>query len=831
MADQDVQQALQALAQLGAAAGGSRAAVASVGQSMARLRVEMQRGTGTIQSNAAALQRLASDFENLDEGVRKSTAGQAMLAEQTRMAGQIMRDATGQLSAGLLKGGIVEAIDYVAKQIYTTISSYQDGASGIQTAFNMQNAAMESQIRILDRLSQGATVAAETLAMIPNPYAKAAAALSGLVAGAAGLGKGLSEMQSKAFQGFQKEVAVTVMSFDVLNKSGALVTSGFTGMRRTAGELQLTLPELSKTVNENKKDLTEFGNSVVGGVKKVKNVGIAFTQLATQGKDLRKELEYAGYSSQEQVDGLVQYMEMLNKSGQLRSKSDTEIAIGATEYLKNLKAISAFTGEDVKTAQKRAQQASEQLAVQAKLNKQGPGAMERFTSAVASMGPEIQKGLQQMTAFDGTIVDKNLNQLLAASPTRKKLLEETYADMQNSALGAEEVNKRYQQRVKEYGDALKNEALAAGETYGAITLATGAQGDVTSMLQQQADLGRKGEAAREKEIAALGDTTVQMSRLVTEGVDPFRDSIIAAERVNRERLPRMINDLTGITEAYVRTLNPAKMMAEQEKQMRELMTKSLGEFAKTDILTKPGGRAAEVMTGTVDVLVKGLSIASDKLGKAADKLGKFADDVGILIKKIPGIGTTRDLGTLGMTGSLFEKEDFFGKVAKGETVLTPQQLENLVKGVSASGLSSGKQSTEKLGETMTSMLGKLTNKTSDIKVAVPRPQIDNLQNTSNQLQENFAQSMAAFQQQKLQAETTKTTTTDAESTQLVETIQEAFSGQNGFNQMLSSLKGQLETDSNKQISTLQEQISKLEDLISAMQDNVDYTKRIADNIA
>lgn len=832
MADADVQQALQALAQLGAAAGGSRAAVASVGQSMARLRIEMQRGTGTIQSNAAALQRLASDFEDLDEGVRKSTAGQAMLAEQTRMAGQIMRDASGQLSAGLLKGGIVEAIDYVAKQIYSTISSYQEGASGIQTAFNMQNAAMESQIRILDRLSQGATLAAETLALIPSPVAKAAAALSGLVAGAAGVGKQFSEEQSQAFKIFQKELAVTVGSFDILNKSGALIAGGFGSMSDTAGKLQLTLPEFAKTVNENKKDLAEFGNTVVGGVKKIKNVGIAFTQLASQGKDLRKELEYAGYSSQEQVDGLVQYMDMLNKSGQLRSKSDTEIAIGATEYLKNLKAISAFTGEDVKTAQKRAQQASEQLAVQAKLAEQGPGAFERFTTAVAEMGPEITKGLQQMTAFDGTIVDKNLNQLLAASPTRKKLLDETYADMQNKALGAAEVNANYQRRVKEYGEALKQEALAAGKTYGAINLASGQQGEVTSMLQQQAELGRKGEAAREKEIAALGDTTVQMSRLITEtsGVNAgFRDVVIEAERFKREMNAKMITDMSGLTESYLKTLNPKKMMAEQEKEMSELMHKVLKQFSTTDIFTKPGSRVAGAMASTVDKIFEGMGVVVGKLGTAADRLGKFADDVGKYFSNNTSGDKKRDLGTLGMTGSLFEKEDFFGKVAKGETVLTPQQLENLVKGVSVSSI----QGTAGRGtEGITGVFEKLSKTVaqSELKVT-PAPQTDTFQNVGNQLKDSFTQSMAAFQQQKLQAETAKPAADDTESTKIVEAIQEAFSGQNGFNQMLSSLKGQLETDNDKQIAVLQEQVSKLEDLLSAMQDNVDYTKRIADNIA
>lgn len=828
MADLDIQKFAQELAQLGVALGGSRASVQSVGQSMARLRVEMQRGTGTIQSNAAALQRLMSDFDDLQDSAKQSADGQKLLAESTRMASQIMRDAGAQLTAGVIKGGLVEAIDYVSKQIFTTVRSYQEGASGIQTAFNIQNAALESQIKILDRLSQGATVAAETLALIPG--ARLAAGLAGLVAGATGLAKNLDEIKLQAFQNFQKEVTETTVTFDAMTKSGALFTYGFTGMREASGALQLNLNEFAKTVGQNKLELTNFGGSIIGGVKRLKNVGDAFTRLASQGTDLRKELEYAGYSAQEQVDGITDFMDMMNKAGRLRGMTDTEIAKQGTEYLKNLRAISAFTGEDVKQAQKRAQQASEQLAVQAKLNRQGPQAFERFTTAVASMGPEIQKGLQQMTAFDGTIVDKNLNQLLAVSPTRKRLLEETYADMQNSALGAEEVNKRYQQRVAEYGDALKQEALAAGETYGTITLATGAQGEVTSMLEKQAELGRKGEAARAAEVKALGDTTAQLSRLITEGLDPFRDSVIAAERANRERLPYMINQMTGITEAYVRTLQPAEMLQKQFEQMKNLMTESLKYFATSDMFAKPGGSVAGIMTSTAELLLKGVKT----LDLAAGKLLDFAKELPQLPNKIREGFKTRDLGTLGMTGSMFEKQDFFGKVAAGETVLTPNQLENLVKGVSASGITSGRQTAAEQSNNMSAILDKMSSVTSipvpEIK-AVPRPEIDNLQAVGNQLKESFAQSMANFQQQKLQVEAPKINKDDTEANKLVEKIQEVFTGQNGFNQMLSNLKGQLEIDNGKQIAVLQEQVTKLEDLLSAMQDNVDYSKRIADNIA
>jgi hypothetical protein len=343
MADPQIQQLLQAFGQLTGAAGNSRASLAGASQAMARLRTEMQRGTGTVQGQTAALQSSISQFAALDSAAQKTAAGQQLLAQQAQAASQIFREAAGTMTAAVLKGGLAEAISYVTKQIYTSIGSYQEGASGIQTAFNMQNAAMESQIKILDRLSSGATIAAETLALIPNPYARIAAGAAGLVAGIAGVGKGFSELQQQGMQALQKEMTISTMSYDIMNKSGAMFAGGLTQMRETSGELQLNLNEFSGVVGQNKRELADFGGSVVGGIKKVRNVGVAFTDLAKRGFDYRQELERAGYSQQEQTEGLVDYMEMMNKTGQLRKMSDEQIAVGSTEYLKNLKAISIVT--------------------------------------------------------------------------------------------------------------------------------------------------------------------------------------------------------------------------------------------------------------------------------------------------------------------------------------------------------------------------------------------------------------------------------------------------------------------------------------------------------
>ena len=670
----DIQNLLVSFNQLGASL---RSNAGSIGQSMARLRTEIQRGTGTVQSNAAALQRLISDFENLDEETRKSSMGVRMLSEQTAMAGQIMRNSIGEMSAGLVKGGLGEAVDYVTKQLYTSIANYQDGATGMQSAFNNQNAALESQIKILERLSSGATLTAEALMLIPHPMARFGAMVAAGVAGLSGLAKQLSEKQLEAFKIFQKEMTITSQSFDIMQKSGVLFQSGFADVRATAGSLQLNLDELSRTVAQSKKELSDFGGSVTGGVRKLKLVGDAFTRLASQGRDLRKDLEYAGYSQQEQTEGMIDYMDMLNRTGRLRGMTDEQIATQGTEYLKVQKAITAYTGEEAKAAQRRAQEASEQLAVQSKLRKsQDPQAMEKFQGMVKMMPADMSKALQQMVAFDGTVVDKSLNILFSQSPTRKKVMDEAYADLSSGMYDQAQLISRQEERMKKYGPILEQEALAMGDGIGQAALAGGKYTEVATMAQNQIKEAQKGQASLVEEI---GTTVEQMKRFTQQvdatgkAIDPLREASINASRAMREDIPGVIKAMGTTINEYVQSsfgekglMGMAKAVREANMQsitlINEVLKKAADERAAP--VLRPGGGVAGAMSDAVNYLIeatKKLSAASGNLLEATKK-------------------NIRHSGTLGMTGSLFEKEDVFAKIAKGETVLTPGQLQNLVKG-------------------------------------------------------------------------------------------------------------------------------------------------------
>ena len=103
------------------------------------------------------------------------------------------------------------------------------------------------------------------------------------------------------------------------------------------------------------------------------------------------------------------------------------------------------------------------------------------------------------------------------------------------------------------------------------------------------------------------------------------------------------------------------------------------------------------------------------------------------------------------------------------------------------------------------------------------------EDSSSKFRDSFVQAMVSYQQQRA---STGVAAKDSDAlTSVTETIKDAFSGQNGFNQAIIGLKDQLETDNSKQIAVLQKQADKLENLLTVMQDNTEYNRRIANELA
>jgi len=472
-----------------------------------------------------------------------------------------------------------------------------------------------------------------------------------------------------------------------MTKNGVLFGGGMLQMRETSGELRLNLNEFSKVVSTSRKELTDFGGSTAGGVKKLRNVGLAFDQLAKEGKNFRQDLLMSGISFEEQTEGMAQFMDIMNKTGQLRGMSDKQIAEEGAKYLMNMKAISAFTGEDAKQAQARAKQAAEQGAVRVKLEKLGGESTQKFMALSAKMGPDMTKAIQQMLVTGGQVVDKNLNIMLANSPTRKKILDQVYADLNAGTISAKEASARYEALVKDNAEALKAEGDSMAETFGGISALDKGLDGVTRLAEGQQDLANRGLAAREKEIAQLGDTTEQMKNLTKLGIDPLRESIVNAELVVRNQLPLTMNNLTGGIAQFTDSIGDKGLAGQMKAQMQNQ------EKFMDAAIRFISGRQAEIMTPGSKV-AEGFNKVGDLLLTAVSKLsGVVKDFSGVVESLRPKLKFNK--GTLGVEGNYF-KDFGAGTLVElhgMEAVMTPAQVQELLQNAQA-GAMKGLQSVQ-----------------------------------------------------------------------------------------------------------------------------------------
>jgi hypothetical protein len=493
----DINDLTNQLAQLGAAiqntastinAAGARtgSGIQAVGQNMARLRMEMQRGTGSVSDYAQQLRRVRAQYDSLEDSLKGSDAGQRMFAEQSRASSQLIRQTMGEFAGAVTKTGITQALDYFKNQFFTTITSLQNNVGGTAAAFALTNNALNAQIKTLDALQSAMESATGVLALLPG-YGKAFAGVTAIGSVIAGLASGFTKLQQEGVQVLQTEIGKSELAFNAMTASGAQFVGGMGEMRSAAAAVRLDLSELSKFVAQNNETLAKFGGTVQAGINRFSGVSVEMGRF-------RKELVMLGYSYEDQAQGIADYMQMMQQAGQLENMTSQQLAKGSRDYLFNLRAISALTGEDAKRAQTRAKEASTQLAVQSKLQSMGAGAMERFQSGIMNMEPFMQKALQQAVAFDGTVVDQGLNQLFAMSPAREELFRRSQRDMMDQSLGAEEITRRYQQYVRELGPAMAEEAGSLGDSVGAANLAIGSLPELTKTLEATMQLGLKGQA-------------------------------------------------------------------------------------------------------------------------------------------------------------------------------------------------------------------------------------------------------------------------------------------------------------------------------------------------
>jgi hypothetical protein len=769
----DINDLTNQLAQLGAAiqntastinAAGSRTSggIQAVGQNMARLRMEMQRGTGSVSDYAQQLRRVRAQYDSLEDSLKGSDAGQRMFAEQSRASSQLIRQTMGEFAGAVTKTGITQALDYFKNQFFTTITSLQNNVGGTAAAFALTNNALNAQIKTLDALQSAMESATGVLALLPG-YGKAFAGVTAIGSVIAGLASGFTKLQQEGVQVLQTEIGKSELAFNAMTASGAQFVDGFAQMRRVTANVRLDLAELSKFVAANSETLAKFGGSVTGGVKR-------FESVSQEMGNFRKELVMLGYSYEDQAQGMADYMQMMQQAGQLQQMSDAQLAKGSRDYLFNLRAISALTGEDVKRAQTRAREASTQLAVQSKLQSMGAGAMERFQSSIMNMEPFMQKALQQAVAFDGTVVDQGLNQLFAMSPAREELFRRSQRDMLDQSLDPKEITRRYQEYVKELGPAMAKEAGSVGDSLGAANLAIGSFPELTKMLQATMELGLKGQADFNSRLPNVIDMT---GKLATS------------------------QDVLRQTTAEVQVA-----FKNYQAQLTEALTGPAAKFAKEGAPGLPGFLANKGMMKQLD------------------------DSFGVTIAGLQSIGIVGENFPKQFSQSIANSTEIIARDAKGF-------IEKIFKEMFETVRTTNRQGTAPNVEQMAMARGGVLrgpesgyNSRATFhgnEAVIPLGSGDTI---AVDLRSPSGLIESAIQKAQAQAGAGNKSVETMQAT-----LQTMFDNPNLLTRSMGELKQQVASDNQMSQSLMKQYTDKMDTLIATLQDNVEYSRRIANDIS
>ena len=201
--------------------------------------------------------------------------------------------------------------------------------------------------------------------------------------------------------------------------------------------------------------------------------------------------------------------------------------------------------------------------------------------------------------------------------------------------------------MQKYGKALEEEGLAAGDSLGAVTLATGQYGEVTKMLEDQVKLGQKGQSDLVKE---LGTTVKQFEDLKTKGTDPLLNSVVQLDTRFREALsPEYSKALTQAMTSMVTKGGGEKSAIPSLQQQNEMAMKNTlqalealkfldgipSAFQSIQNIVTKNSEATQTVTTSMTGVSTNFLTASTTLSGAADKFNTAVDRFG----RVPSAAT------------------------------------------------------------------------------------------------------------------------------------------------------------------------------------------------
>lgn len=504
----------------------------------------------------------------------------------------------------------------------------------------------------------------------------------------------------------------TMSVWQEASKIGIGFNNDAVGLRASIGVTRLGVDEYFEVIKRSQQGFTSLGGSMTDASQKFTRLSQAFSDSAAAD-----ELRAIGYTTKEFNEVLALQLAG-RRVGDAHDKTVQAEVNRATENLAmEMDKVSQLTGVSRQAQMDAIQESQKNARVQATLQdilaEGGKKTQESYNELKAGMtglglgklGDELYTGqaktkeaIAQLNALGpaGTLLQNAINATREAKSDDDIKRAKALLQQAEAAVAARTQESSFRALVRrgegETADAARNISISTRNFAESLKSVQddAAKANKSLTVAEAEDLARKRLQARQEgyELDIVtgqkkvldGATTTQ---LATQTAARIKDSTVilyqSLEALNAA-LGKSALVKKGLEEtANIKTVDGVTTAASQRffKDSLQTIPQSIDAGTLTRDLPKILGNAGNEVVNILKTT--GVEFG----GLMANSAKTFAENLWAGVKDWwaapPGIH--RDTGTIGHTGGLFEPADFFGKIHKGETVFTPQQLENFAKNI------------------------------------------------------------------------------------------------------------------------------------------------------
>jgi uncharacterized protein YoxC len=582
-----------------------------------------------LENSAREVKEFARSVRDAEERVQNSTNAteranaQASLASKKSHLDEI---ATRQRILERNVNAHIDYVDSIEDAAQSTKSAFKNLVDGVGTlltslqsggsAIGVAGGILSTGITVAGNLGSAAGAGLSAAGSAASAFGKkgkvVGAALDLLGIGIAGASKGISALASAVLPYMIKEVERTLDSFQRMSTAGAVFSDGMTGMRHAASDAGLSLETFSKITTANAESFGATGLGVTGAAKKFADVSNIMSRSGIQQQILN-----LGYSLEEYGSLTADVMANLNRTGNLRSVSDEQIANITSQYAKDLRIISSITGEDAKKKLAAVRAENDILAFQQKLAEKSPEQQQAIEAAMASMTAAQQKNLREMIVF-GSVINQEGAIMEATIPAQAELTRSFKELYDSNQLNAENVSRLQSQKSPEI--------LRQGQSQGALGQAGyfgGIAGGSAQAINELIKNSRKyTDTAVEGGITGVNKQATTQDELTKSTID-----VVLAVEAMRVEMEKLVMDSGALAKFSEMLSEITKVMAEG---LKELGGAATGNTAK----------GAAIGSGIGDVVGAGVGTAAGAAvgGKLAGRALAARATGGLAGRALGGLG-------------------------------------------------------------------------------------------------------------------------------------------------------------------------------------------------